>query len=143
MSNFVIPEVTKAIFHTFLDVRVSDINYGNHLGHDSLAVLVAHEARVRFLKSFGFTELDIDGVGILITSLAVKYISQSFYADKLIVNIEPGDTTRASMNLIYQVVNQNTKKEIARALTTMTFYDYQKSRVSKISQKFLSSLGTG
>ena len=139
-ASFKIPEITTAIFHTILEVRISDINYGNHLGHDSLISLL-HEARVRFLTSLGFTELSIDGAGILVTSLAVKYISESFYADKIIINIEPGETTRASMDLIYQVVNQDTNKEVARALTTMTFYDYQRSKVCKIPQKFLTILG--
>jgi acyl-CoA thioesterase FadM len=44
------------------------------------------------------------------------------------------------VQLIYQAINQETKKEIARALTTMIFYDNQKSKVSKIPQKFLSIL---
>ena len=140
MLNFKIPEVKKVTFHTILEVRISDINYGNHLGHDSLISLL-HEARIRFLKSMGFTELNIDGIGILITNLAVNYINEAFYADKIIIKIETGEITRTSIQLIYQIVNIDTQKEIARASTAMTFYDYKKSKVSKIPQNFLSSFG--
>ena len=139
MSDFKIPNLKKVIFHTILEVRIDNINYGNHLGHDSLVSLL-HEARVRFLRELGYSELDICGSGILINNLVVNYINEAFYSDKLIINIEIGDITRTSMQLIYQAINQKTEQEIARALTTMIFYDYQKSRVVKIPQSFLSSL---
>ncbi|MCW5584156.1 MAG: thioesterase family protein, partial [Gammaproteobacteria bacterium] len=85
-------------------------------------------------------ELSIDGVGILITNLVVNYINESFYLDKLVINIEISDITRTSLELIYQIMIEEDKKEIARALTTMTFYDYKKSKVANIPQCFLSTI---
>ena len=52
IEKFKIPSIQKIAFTTTLDVRISDINYGNHLGHDSLISLL-HEARMRFLKQTG------------------------------------------------------------------------------------------
>jgi acyl-CoA thioester hydrolase len=141
MQNFKIPSITKIIFHTILEVRISDINYGNHLGHDSFISLL-HEARVRFLKELGYTdELNINGLGMLITNLVVNYVNEAFYPDKITINIEIGDVTRTSLQLIYQAVILENNQEIAKALTTMTFYDYQKSKVAKIPQQFLTSIG--
>lgn len=88
--NFKIPEIPKPLFETNIAVRVSDINYGNHLGHDSL-VSYFHEARVQFLNKLGYTELDISGLGILVTNLVVNYINEAFYADILTINIGVGD----------------------------------------------------
>ncbi len=52
-----VPAITQCLFSATLEVRISDINYGNHLGHDSLVSLL-HEARVRFLRHLGYTELN-------------------------------------------------------------------------------------
>ena len=51
-------------------VRISDINYGNHLGNDSL-VSIIHEARILWLKSLNYTELNIEGTGLIMSDLAV------------------------------------------------------------------------
>ncbi|NDG84238.1 MAG: thioesterase, partial [Proteobacteria bacterium] len=48
-------------FSTELSLRITDINYGGHLGNDAVLGLV-HEARVRFLKHHGFSETEIGGV---------------------------------------------------------------------------------
>jgi acyl-CoA thioester hydrolase len=40
---------TTLIFSTKINVRISDINYGNHVGNDSF-VSILHEARVQWLK---------------------------------------------------------------------------------------------
>ena len=72
-------------FTTQIPVRISDINYGNHLGNDAVLSLV-HEARVRFLKEFGYTELDIEGAGIMMADVAIVYKSQGYYGDILSID---------------------------------------------------------
>ena len=49
MPRVIVELPKKFIFSTDIAVRISDINYGGHLGHDSIISLI-HEARVRFLK---------------------------------------------------------------------------------------------
>jgi len=39
-------------FSCQLPVRITDINYGGHVGNDRLLVF-AHEARMRFLQHYG------------------------------------------------------------------------------------------
>lgn len=131
--------ISTIIFTTTLEVRISDINYGNHLGHDSLISLL-HEARIRFLRSLGYTELNIAGMGILITNLNVNYLSEAFYADNITINISIGTISRTSVQLLYNVTNQDTKKIIAEASTTMTLYDYHKSKVSRVPQEFIKAI---
>ncbi len=43
----------KFIFSTELAVRVTDLNYGNHVGNDSTLGLM-HEARLQFYRKLGF-----------------------------------------------------------------------------------------
>src|SRR3990167_7302146 len=86
IEKFKIPSIQKIAFTTTLDVRISDINYGNHLGHDSLISLL-HEARMRFLKQCNYSELNIENLGSLVTHLSVDYLNQAFYAIKMIIHI--------------------------------------------------------
>ena len=48
-------------YQTNIKVRISDINYGGHLGNDSILSII-HESRVRFLNEYGFSEKDILGL---------------------------------------------------------------------------------
>lgn len=88
----------------------------------------------------GYTELNIEGVGILVTNLAVNYKGEGFYSDRLLINLGMGDLSKVSLELLYEVHNQDTNKQIATALTTLTFYDYRKSTIVQIPQPFLQAL---
>ena len=52
------------LFSVDLPVRITDINYGNHLGNDALVGLL-QEARVRWLNQFGWTELIEGAIGLI------------------------------------------------------------------------------
>jgi len=62
----------KFIFKTEITIRVSDLNYGGHLGNDSV-LSICHEARLRFLKHLGYSELDVEGSGIIMSDAAIQY----------------------------------------------------------------------
>ena len=101
MRKYKIAPLNSSIFQTTLAVRISDINYGNHLGHDSLISLL-HEARVRFLNKMGYTELNIHGVGILVRNLVVNYLQEAFHSDKLTINMEILNISKTSFDIAYQ-----------------------------------------
>ncbi|MBD0333762.1 MAG: thioesterase, partial [Chitinophagaceae bacterium] len=60
------------IFHTTIPIRISDLNYGGHLGNDSILSLV-HEARVQFLQQYNCKELDVYGVGLIMSDAAIEF----------------------------------------------------------------------
>ena len=74
-------------FETTLEVRIDDINYGGHLGNDSVLSLM-HEARVRFFRTFGYSEMNVDGSAIIMADSVITYQSESFHGD--IIRIEVG-----------------------------------------------------
>ena len=117
-----------AILH--IPVRITDINYGNHLGNDSV-VSILHEARMQFLQQHGLSELNIGGAGLIMADLAVKYQNESFYGDELQVAIYPDQVTRLSFQLIYKLTTVREDHEIlvATAATTMVCYDYGRKKV--------------
>ena len=65
-------------FQTEIPVRITDINYGNHLGNDAILSMM-HEARVQFLQSLGYTELDVEGAGMIMADTAIIYKGEGFY----------------------------------------------------------------
>jgi 4-hydroxybenzoyl-CoA thioesterase len=88
----------------------------------------------------GFTEIDIGGVGILITNLVVNYKAEAFYADDIRIDIEVGEIAKTGFDLLYQLTLQSTEKEIAKVLTTVTFFDYNRKKVAKVPQIFLDKM---
>lgn len=127
-----------------IPVRITDINYGNHLGNDSL-VGILHEARVQWLKVHGYTELNAAGTGLIMGDLAVEYVGESFYPDVFSVAIAAGEITRVGFELIYEVTTTRDHKEItiARAKTGMLCFDYAKRKVASVPEMLLKMLTNG
>ena len=115
-------------FATEIAVRISDINYGGHLGNDAV-LAIAHEARVRFLQSMGYSEQDAAGAGLIMLDAVVVYRSEAFYGDLLRVEMALGDPQTTGCDIIYLMTNVATGKEVARVKTGMAFFDYARRKV--------------
>ena len=122
-------------FQTEIPIRISDINYGGHLGHDTV-LSVVHEARVRFLKKKGFTESDVGGCGIILSDAAIVYASEAFHGETLVVAVSPGESGRTSCDLLYLLTDKKSGREVARARTRVVFYDYTRKRPVKAPEAF-------
>ncbi len=122
------------LYETSIKIRISDINYGNHVGHDSL-VSVLHEARSCYLKSLNQSELDCFGRGIILTELTVQYKSEVFYGDILTVAFAPQNVNLRSFELLHLVKNQDSGNEVVRALISFLWFDYTTRKVGSIPDK--------
>lgn len=76
-------------FSTLLPVRITDINYGNHLGNDKVLSYV-HEARLQFLNSIGYSELNTGNGGLIMSSAAIQFKEEVFYGDILRISVTAG-----------------------------------------------------
>lgn len=131
----------KFIFKTEIPVRVSDINYGGHVGHDSILSLM-HEARVQFYRQVGFKdEVNLEGtVGQIIADVAIVYKSESFLGDVLIIEIAAADITKYGFDMLYRITNQSTTKEVARAKAGIVCFDYALKKVARIPELLIKKL---
>ncbi len=118
-------------FETEVPVRITDINYGNHLGNDSF-VSMLHEARVRFLGSIGYSELKFGKVSVIMVDLYIKYKQQVFYPDTLRVKIGISNLKKCSFDIIYKITSKKTGKEAAAAKMSMASFDYDARRPVKL-----------
>jgi acyl-CoA thioesterase FadM len=132
-----IPE--KWLFDCTIPVRIADINYGQHLGNDAL-VSMLHEARVQWLQALNYSELNIEGAGLIMADLAVMYKNESFYGDLLLFKLYLGETSAVSFELVYEVINLQ-QKQIAIAKTGMVCFNYALKKVSKLPLPFLQKIG--
>jgi len=76
-------------FSCDIPVRITDLNYGGHVGNDTILSLI-HEARVQYLKKFGMQELDFAGVGLIMGDAAIEFKSESFHGDVIRVWVKSG-----------------------------------------------------
>ena len=123
-------------------VRITDINYGNHVGNDSL-VSIIHEARMQFLKHHGHsTELNIHGAGLIMSDLIIEFKNESFYKDIINVKIAAGEISKVSFELFYKLTTLKNNEEIliANAKTTMVCYNYELKKVIAIPEKLKAIL---
>ena len=128
-----IPE--KFIFKTEIPIRITEINYGGHLGNDSLLSII-HEARVRFLNHLSYSESNVEGAGIIMIDSAIQYKSEGFYGDQLSIEIAVKDFTGIGCDIVYRITNKNASKEIALAKTGIVFFDYEKRKTVPVPPEF-------
>jgi acyl-CoA thioester hydrolase len=122
-------------FSTEIPVRITDINYGGHMGNDA-ALGVLHEARIRFLESMGYTEFDVDGSGIIMTEALLSYRAEIFRGDVLTVDIAVGEIEATGCALFYRVMSTRSGKEALRARTLIAFFDYKQRKVVQVPGAF-------
>lgn len=128
------------LFRTEMEVRITDINYGRHVGNDALLGLL-HEARLRFLASQGFSEEDIGGVGMLMGDAVVQFKAVAFRGDELAVEMGIADVERRTFDLMYRVTRTGDGATVALAKTGMVAYDYAKNRPAELPAVFLEKTG--
>ncbi len=125
----------KFIFRTEIPIRITDINYGGHLGNDSLLSII-HEVRVRLLTHLNYSESNVEGVGIIMIDSAIQYKSEGFYGDQLLVEIAVNDFSGIGCDFVCRVTNKNSKKEIAVVKTGIVFFDYEKRKTAPVPSEF-------
>jgi len=139
MSRTKIETFDSYEFVTEIPIRISDINYGGHLGNDSV-LSIMHEARIRYLANIGFSEKDIKGFGIIMVDSAILYKSEGFYGDVLEVNLTAQNFDKDGFDFYYKIINTKTRKDVAIAKTGIVFYDYEAKKVVEAPNIFIAKI---
>lgn len=127
--------ISKNNIATF-EVRVGDINYGGHMGNDK-ALLLFHDARIRFLESIGLSEKHIgDNAGIILNEAHVFYLKEIFLYDRLQASIAVTEVSTASFVLEYSFIREKDAVEVLKGSTKILAYDYDVQRVVKLPEVF-------
>ncbi len=122
-------------YSTELSVRITDINYGNHLGHDSI-MSILHEARVRMLDAKGFSEIDIGGSGLIMADTGIVFKNEVHYPATLKCELAVRNLSRSAFDVYYRVTRVEDGALIAEAKTGMVCFDYERGRPAKMPDAF-------
>ncbi len=137
MARIKIELPDRFAFSTEVPIHIGLINYGHHLDNAALLSLVS-EARVRFFKSLGYTELDVDGVGIVVADAAVQYKSEAFHGEVLVFEMAPDDFNKYGCDLVWRATDKASGREVARGKTGIIFFDYQQRKAAPVPAGFVA-----
>jgi acyl-CoA thioester hydrolase len=128
-------------FETSIPVRITDINYGGHLGNDAFLSIV-HEARMQFLKRNGLSELDFAGIGLIMRDAGIEFRDELFYGDIVIASVTATEFSRASFEIYYKLEKETEGKRILVALakTGMIGYDYSRKKIAALPEEAVNKL---
>ena len=128
-------------FSTNIDVRIGDINYGGHLGNDKY-LLIFQDARLRYLKQFGYSEVSIgDDTGLIMSQAHINYKAEAFWEDELTVFTRISKIERIKFMFEYLIVNmQKQETVIATGFTEMVSFDYNKRKIRKLPDEFIKRI---
>lgn len=116
-----------------------DINYGGHLGNDSLVSLIG-TARAGMLHSMGLSEGNLgDGrTGVIIGDLVVNFKSEGFMFDELKIDTHIEEITRTGFRMFHRVTKGKTI--IALAEAGMVAFDYMTRKIGHVPGQFVEAL---
>ena len=129
------------LFSTKIPLRITDMNYGNHLGNDRL-LAIAQEARVQWLQSIGCTELNIGGCGLIMADAMISYKNEGHYGDVLNIDVFSADITPLSFDLLFRVSTKRADQTllIAEIKTGMVGFDYSGKKAAALPEAFKKQL---
>jgi acyl-CoA thioesterase FadM len=132
------------VFKTSIPIRITDLNYGGHVGNDKILSLI-HEARVQYLAHLGFSEFAFAGAGLIMADAGLEFKNELFYGDTVIISVACANYSKVSFDIFYKLEkvsgNDTTKTiRVAAAKTTMACYDYANKKIISIPAEALEKL---
>lgn len=143
MTRIVFDLPERFVFATELQIYISHVNQGGHLDNAQLLSLVS-EARLRFFKSLGYAEADVEGVSTVVGDIVAQYKSEGFYGETLRVEMVPADFNKYGFDLVFRMSEKSQGREVARGKTGVVFVDRTSRKVAPlpevIRQRLLKAL---
>ena len=124
-------------FHIVLTVRVNDLNYGNHVGHQNY-LSYFQEARVAYLRQFGYSEFDLGGCGMIMAEAGCKYKQALFLDDKVRVACAVAELKSKRFTMTYRIERDDIV--CAEGFTVNLAFDYQSNKVVRLPEAFVERI---
>lgn len=123
--------------HT-IKIRVTDLNYGNHLANQQFLAF-AQEARLKYFQKYGFNEKDFGGFGLIQADAAIVFKGEGHLDDEVEIKISLVQTSRAGFDVFYLFYNTTKNSEMAHIRTAIVCYDYDLKKPVAIPKTVLNS----
>jgi acyl-CoA thioester hydrolase len=119
-----------------IPIRITDINYGGHVGNDTILTII-HEARMQYLSSLGYSEMNFGGTGMIMTDVTIEFKSELFYGDIVLASVTAGEISKIGFDIFYKLEKETSgnKLTVANAKTAMICYDYEKKKIVAVPEE--------
>ncbi len=128
-------------FFAHITIRITDLNYGGHVGNDSFLSFI-HEARQQFLLHHGYSELDFCGTSLIMADAAIEYKHELTYAQELKISVSAGGFDKIGFDIYYLIelnVNENWVTA-GKVKTGMMCFDYKAKKRVAVPQEAIEKL---
>jgi acyl-CoA thioester hydrolase len=139
MARIKIEPIPEFTFNAEIPVRITDINYGGHVGNDTILSII-HEARVQFLRYHGFGELEAAGVGLIMSDVAIEFKQELFYGDSIMTWVAATEFSRIGFEIFYKLEKKSDGRLLALAKTGMVCYNYEAKKIVTVPEQLKSKL---
>ena len=129
--------MTPLKFSIPLTVRVNDLNYGNHVGYQNFFSYF-QEVRMAYLGQFGYSEMDIEGHGMIISEANCKYKQELFLNDRIRISCRIEEMKSKLFIMQYQIAKDGAA--CAEGFTKNLCYDYSSSKVVRLPEEFVEKI---
>ena len=131
----------KFTFSININIRITDINYGGHVGNDTFLSL-AQEARQLFFLQAGYSELEMEGAGVIMVDSAIEYKKELSYNDEIRIWVGAGGFDKLGFDLYYllEVNKDNDWLLAAKIKTGMLCFDYKNKTKIAVPENVIKKL---
>ncbi|HEX5151273.1 MAG TPA: thioesterase family protein [Parafilimonas sp.] len=128
-------------FSTIIKIRITDLNYGGHVGNDSFLTLM-HEAREQFLNHFGYTELKLENVSLIMADAAIEFKKELNYGDEIKISVTANNFDKYGFDIFYRLDMLADENAVlaGKAKTGMLCYDYVNKKLMPVPGKLKDAL---
>lgn len=141
MARLKLSTPSQFSFTTQIPVRITDVNYGGHVGNDAILSII-HEARMQYLQANGYSEISFEGAGLIMSDVAIDFKNEVFYGDTIIAHVTANDFAKVGFDIVYKLekVKDDKTLTVALAKTGMVCYDYQARRIAAVPETAVNKL---
>ena len=128
-------------FSTVIKIRITDLNYGGHVGNDSFLTLI-HEAREQFLNHFGYSELKIENVSLIMADAAIEFKKELNYGDEIKISVTANNFDKYRFDIFYklEILPGENAVLAGKAKTGMMCYDYAAKKKVSVPDEAIAKL---
>jgi acyl-CoA thioesterase FadM len=103
---------------------------------------ILHEARVQYLGHFGYGELNLGGVGLIMSDVAIEFKSETYYGEKIIASVATSEFSRFSFEVYYKLEKESNNRRtlVAIAKTGIVCYDYAAKKIAQVPEEVRAKL---
>jgi acyl-CoA thioester hydrolase len=120
-------------FSTIIPIRITDLNYGGHVGNDTVLTLF-HEARMQFLTHYGASEMNFGGAGLIMRNVAIEFKKEIFYGDAIKVYVTLANFSKVSFDVFYKMTKAD-ETIVATGKTGMVCYNYELKKIVNVPEE--------